>query len=188
MDTDSQILIDLRHGKLDTLYNNMYPGLLSYATHILGTEYAFLAEDCVQEAILQAYQQRASFESAFFFKAYLYTCIRNRAVSILRKSHAQETYLAEQDEAGTDLVNDFIREEVLNQLYNAIRELPAEHRRLFELSYEQGLKNAEVAAILQVSESTVTRRKAQTVELLRAALRRNGCYDLLLLLGYLLGE
>ena len=136
MDTDSQILIDLRHGKLDTLYNNMYPGLLSYATHILGTEYAFLAEDCVQEAILQAYQQRASFESAFFFKAYLYTCIRNRAVSILRKSHAQETYLAEQDEAGTDLVNDFIREEVLNQLYNAIRELPAEHRRLFELSYE----------------------------------------------------
>ena len=47
MDTDSQILIDLRHGKLDTLYNNMYPGLLSYATHILGTEYAFLAEDCV---------------------------------------------------------------------------------------------------------------------------------------------
>ena len=124
---------------------------------VQGTEYAFLAEDCVQEAILQAYQQRASFESAFFFKAYLYTCIRNRAVSILRKSHAQETYLAEQDEAGTDLVNDFIREEVLNQLYNAIRELPAEHRRLFELSYEQGLKNAEVAAILQVSESTVSR-------------------------------
>ena len=109
-------------------------------------------------------------------------------MSILRKSHAQETYLAEQDEAGTDLVNDFIREEVLNQLYNATRELPAEHRRLFELSYEQGLKNAEVAAILQVSESTVTKRKAQTVELLRAALRRNGCYDLLLLLGYLLGE
>ena len=172
MDTDSQILIDLRHGKLDTLYNNMYPGLLSYATHILGTEYAFLAEDCVQEAILQAYQQRASFESAFFFKAYLYTCIRNRAVSILRKSHAQETYLAEQDEAGTDLVNDFIREEVLNQLYNAIRELPAEHRRLFELSYEQGLKNAEIAALLHVSESAVKKQKASMIQQLRDDLLR----------------
>lgn len=112
----------------------------------------------------------------------------HRAISILRKSRAQENYLAEQDDADVDLVNDFIREEVLNQLYNAISELPAEHRRLFELSYERGLKNAEVAAVLHVSESTVTKRKAQTIELLRAALRRNGCYDLLLLLSFLLGE
>lgn len=188
MATDDQILTDLRRGKLDTLYNKMYPGLLAYASHLLGAEYAFLAEDCVQEAILRAYEQRGAFESVFFFKAYLYTCIRNRAVSILRRSRAQENYLAEQNDADADLVNDFIREEVLNQLYNAIRELPAEHRRLFELSYEQGLKNAEVAALLRVSESTVTKRKAQTIELLRAALRRNGYYDVLLLLSYLLGE
>lgn len=188
MATDDQILTDLRRGKLDTLYNKMYPGLLAYASHLLGAEYAFLAEDCVQEAILRAYEQRGAFESVFFFKAYLYTCIRNRAVSILRRSRAQENYLAEQNDADADLVNDFIREEVLNQLYNAIRELSAEHRRLFELSYEQGLKNAEVAALLRVSESTVTKRKAQTIELLRAALRRNGYYDVLLLLSYLLGE
>ena len=189
MPADDQILTDLQKGKLDTLYNKMYPGLLSYAAHFLGAEYAFLAEDCVQDAILQSYQQRNDFESVFFFKAYLYTCIRNKVVSVLRKSRAREAYVAEQDEdTDTDLVNGFIREEIINQLYNAIRELPAVNRQLFELSYEQGLKNAEVAALLQVSESTVTKRKAQTIELLREALRRNGYFELLLLLEYLVRE
>lgn len=180
MTENEKILTDFREGKLDTLYNKVYPGLLTYASRVLGTDYAFLAEDCVQDAILQGYQQRHTFRSQFLFKAFLYTCIRNKAISILRKSQAQENYISEQKDNETDFINGIIEQEVMTSLYSAIDTLPENYRKLFELSFEQGLKNAEVAAILNVSESTIVKHKAQLIELLRQALRNDGCYDLVL--------
>ena len=52
-------------------------------------------------------------------------------------------------------------------LWNAIGQLPKKFQELFELSFEQGMKNAEIANLLNISESAVKKRKAQFITLLR---------------------
>lgn len=178
-----QIFDDFREGHIESFYETMYPELLVYVSRILGEDFSFLAEDCVQDAVMKAYNQRHSFPSPLQWKVYLYTCVRNGALSILRKGKAHDNYIGNQNEdEGISL--DIIEQETLTLLYNAINQLPEELRQLFELSFEQGLKNAEVAAMLNVAEITVKKRKARLISMLRTSLR--GKMDeamLLVLLG-----
>ena len=61
--------------------------------------------------------------------------------------------------------------------------LPEMYRELFRLSFEQGLKNAEIAELLCVSEITVKKRKARMLEKIRRLLGRDiDNYMMLLLL------
>lgn len=58
-------------------------------------------------------------------------------------------------------------------LYAAIEELPEEYRQIFDLSFEQGLRNPEVAKLLDVAEITVKKRKARMIDLLRKRLGKS---------------
>lgn len=48
---DEKIFTDFQRGKIEPLYQNMYGDLLLYASRRLGGDVAFMAEDCVQDAI-----------------------------------------------------------------------------------------------------------------------------------------
>lgn len=96
------IFTEFKKGELLPFYQNMYPELLAYATRLLGVEFAFQAEDCVQDAIFKAYQQTKTFTSPLQWKIFLYTCLRNEAISVLRKGKAQRNYLSQTEVDGTE--------------------------------------------------------------------------------------
>ena len=50
-----QLLSEFKSGNIGTFYNELYAKLLVYASRHLGPDYAFLAEDCVQDAVYKAY-------------------------------------------------------------------------------------------------------------------------------------
>lgn len=85
MTTPEHVLAEFKSGKLETFYKNTYGQLLLYASRYLGNDYSFLAEDCVQDAIYKAYQQRETFSSVSTFKSFLYSCIRNAAIVFYAK-------------------------------------------------------------------------------------------------------
>ena len=166
---NEQIYQAFLHGDLVPLYKEVYPHMLLYAARLLGESYSFLAEDCVQEAIYQTYCHRHQLATSGAFRTYLYSCSYNGAISILRRRASQSQYLAAQ--SGTGQADEFlctmIEQETLDLLYRAIDELPERYRTLFKLSFEQGLKNAEVAHLLHISESAVKKQKSQFIRLLR---------------------
>lgn len=182
--TEEEILIDFKAGKIDGLYKSMYSNLILYASRQLGYELGFMAEDCVQEAIYKTYQSRDMLRSPFAFKSYLYSCIHNQTVSILRKQSAQENYLSSSEEE-EDFQNSYIEQETLDLLFRAIDNLPLKYKMLFDLSFEQGLKNAEVAKILSVSESAVKKQKAFLIQRLRDELKKTTDKDFMRLLLFL---
>ena len=172
MDRREHLFSDFVAGHIDTLYQCLYPQLLTYTLRRLGSDFAFLAEDCVQNSIFKAYQQRTQFRSELSLKAFLYTCIHNEVVSILRKQYAQNNYYETlQEEDPTDFENSLIEQETLRLLHEAMDSLPQKYRTLFHLSYEKRMKNAEIAAELGVSESAVKKQKAQFIELMRQQLQ-----------------
>lgn len=184
MASSEHILSEFKSGNIEAFYKELYAKFLVYASRHLGNDYAFLAEDCVQDAIYKAYEQRNSFHSILTFKAFLYSCIRNAAIDILRKNHAQHNYLSRQEEE-TEFLNSLIEQETLNLLYDSIKQLPEKYRRIFELNFQQGLKNAEIAQQLGITESAIKKQKAQMLELLRKEFKKktgDDCIALMILL------
>lgn len=164
-------------GKMTPFYDRYYPRLLMYARRVLGSELEWMAEDCVQDAVIDAFQKRDTFTDASQWHAHMLACIRNRSVSALRRLSARRNYeeASESDSSRheADMTRALIENETLDALYAAIESLPAEYRTLLRMSFEEGLKNAEIAARLGVAEITVKKRKARMLEMLRAALGGN---------------
>jgi RNA polymerase sigma factor (sigma-70 family) len=172
----NEIFEDFKRGDMNSFYKVMYPELLAFAVNFIGKDYQYLAEDCVQDSVFKTYvaQQRTPFESCLHWKNYLYICIRNEVISILRKDKAMNKYLANRD---TDqfVTIQFIEQETRTLLYNAVESLPDKYREIFKLSFDEGLKNKEIAELLKVKDITVKKRKAAMLKLLRKKL--NGTMD-----------
>lgn len=178
MKEKEQIFQEFKSGKIDRFYHKVYPQLMLYAVRHLGENYSFLAEDCIQDAIYEVYLRRNSFSSAAPFLSYLYASIYNASVSIIRHQTAKDNYLSTCiDSEDTNFINSLIEQETLDMLYQAINELPEKYRCLFELSFEQGLKNAEIAKILNITESGVKKRKSLFLEMMRQKMKEKNEKD-----------
>lgn len=134
-----------------------------------------MAEDCVQDSILKAYLCRDEMESATQWRSWLFVTIRNRAVDMLRKAGNADLYIEEtksESQIQEDISLALVEQETLDTIYATVASLPEIYRRIFELSFEQGMRNAEIAELLSVAEITVKKRKARLIEILRARLGR----------------
>ena len=141
--------------------------MLTYAVRCLGETYGYLAEDCVQESIFKAYNHSSEFLTANQLKNYLYICIHNDAVSVLRKHYSRQNYLREQVDIEEHVNRAINEQDTIDLLYDAISRLPDDLHTVFTLSFEQGLKNAEVGQRMGISESAVKKKKAKMIQLLR---------------------
>ena len=181
MAREEKVYTDFKNGQIDTLYAELYAPLMNYAARFLTNDYAMMAEDCVQEAIIKAYQTRDTFTSSYQLKSYLFTCIHNNCVSVLRKASSRQNYvLMPKEEIEQEFSASMIEQETIDLLHAAIRELPEKYQQLFELNYEQGLKNEEVARLLEISINGFNKRKAKMISLLREKFRDNELMQILI--------
>ena len=65
-------------------------------------------------------------------------------------------------------------------LQAAIRELPEKYQQVFDLSFEQGLKNEEAAQLLNISINGFNKRKAKMISLLRDKFKENNLMQILI--------
>lgn len=167
--TSDDIFHSFVAGKMAPFYERYFPGMVMYASRLLGHELDWMADDCVQDAVLDSFQKRHSFDTAEQWRAHILACIRNKAVSALRKLSAMRNYTESknEDDHEADATLALIEHETLDTLYAAIKKLPPDYRQLLKLSFEDGLKNAEIAAVLGVAEITVKKRKVKLLEMLR---------------------
>ncbi len=156
-------------GDVAPFYDNLYPGLLVYASRQLGDELSYLAEDCVQDAVMTSYTERKRLESSFAWYAYILKCIFNGALQLIRKHNSRNNYLGAEpvDVVTPDLDVEMLEQETLDMLDAAIRSLPLKYQELLRMSYHDGLKNAEIAERLGVAEITVKKQKARLLAMLR---------------------
>lgn len=170
MQIKAHILQDFKAGQIDEFYTEVYPSLLLYAARNLGDDFIFLGEDCVQDAIFEAYGRREKFHSPEQFKSFLYKCVYNNTVTIRRKNKSKDNYLAQPRNVSYNLQNAILEQETLDRLYEAIDRLPEDLAKVLELSFVQGLKNAEIAQRMNISESAVKKKKARMLGMLRETL------------------
>ena len=93
-------------------------------------------------------------------------------MSLFRKADIHARYMERRPEPDDDTFFDnMVLQETLDRIYEAVDRLPERLRSVFDMSFEQGLKNTEIAQQLSLSPETIKKRKASLLEMLRNALR-----------------
>jgi RNA polymerase sigma-70 factor (ECF subfamily) len=132
-----------------------------------------LAEEIVQEVMLELWRRRESLEVEQSFRAYLVRSTRNRALNDIRHERvvAREAATAAIDPPSAPSAEEEILGAELEQAVRAaIEGLPENCREVFRLSREQGFRYTEIAAALEISVKTVEKRMGQALSELRDSL------------------
>ncbi len=134
------------------------------------------AEDLFQQTWLQIIQKIRWYDSSRSFAAWMFAVARNLAIDHLRRQ--RESSLDAPDDSGRPAIDSVASEtaDAFQQLLQyergvvlaaAISQLPAIHREILTLRFEENMKLEEIAAIAGIPLSTVKSRLARALENLR---------------------
>ena len=134
------------------------------------------AEDITQEVFISVYEKLYQFDTSKRFSPWLYRIATNASISALRRKkkvvmlNFDETYAQSPDPAPNEFDPEYAyeRQELREEILQAIAELPESYRVVIALRYQSDLNNQEIAEILGVSKENVEVK----VHRARKALRR----------------
>jgi RNA polymerase sigma-70 factor (ECF subfamily) len=177
--SDEQIIPAIRKGDhyaFDQLFHKYGPSLFSFVVSVLKDE--FDAEEVVQDIFLKIWEKRKDLDSSLSFKSYLFTIASNTTKNRYRKKLQAEKYKQNVAlELNINQTSDFDAIEyrnLLDYIDKIIEKLPPSRREIFILSKKDGLKNNEIAKLLNISEQTVKNQLVSAMKFLRTESARDG--------------
>lgn len=147
--------IDKKPCTIEALYKRFYAMLHVYT--LRRTNCRQTAEDIVQQVFLTIMEKGIALEAIENRKAYLLTLVRNELINYLRRENLQKQMMTEVMWRNQDIrTHDALLEkEYRKTLQAAIKRLPVQRRKVYQLSFELGMKNDEIAEEMNISPLTV---------------------------------
>lgn len=144
------------------------PNMRAFAISLCGNRDR--ADDLVQEALVKAWKHLDSFEVGTNLKAWLFTILRNAYFSELRKTKREVADSEGQIAARVAVPAEQLAHLELNDLNNALAELPVDQREALILVGAEGFSYEDAASIsgcaVGTVKSRVNRARAKLAELL----------------------
>lgn len=166
----------------EQLFKAHYKALHAYANMLLKD--INTAEEVVQSMFLRLWEKRDLLEVQTSVKAYLYKCVYNDSLNLLKHEHVKSKYqdftvhtMNTHHEAASNKVE---LSELQTALKLALEALPEQCRIIFQMSRFEELKYKEIAERLGISVKTVENQMGKALKILRLKLSD---FLLLLLLG-----
>lgn len=151
----------------DRLYAATYQRIYRTLVAMLGDRAA--AEDCTQDAFLQAFKAWPGWKQDAPAEAWLYRIAINTAISYKRKQRLREVGELVR-RLGRPVEHDPQDQAVEGVVVQEIRRLPLKQAAVLVLRHLHGYTNREIAAILGVPESTIATRLMEAKRTLRKRL------------------
>lgn len=150
----------------------LIPHLRAFARTLTGDPTS--ADDLAQEAMMKAWDARASYQMGTNMKAWTFMILRNQFYSEKRRSWRQTQLDQEAAERTLIAVDDPEAPVALDELRQALRTLPEEQREALILVGAGGFAYEEAAEICQCAVGTVKSRVSRARKALQATLERGG--------------
>lgn len=146
------------------------------------------ARDLTAEAFIQVWQQNQNFKDLNAVEAFLHVTVRNKCFNLLKhqqmKAGRRDELLRQlQVREQGDFFEELLQLQLVGRIYAEVNKLPPRMKEIFLLSYRDGLKPAEIAALLQIKPQTVTNQRITAVKLLQLVLGKDFMLSAMLLLG-----
>jgi RNA polymerase sigma-70 factor (ECF subfamily) len=152
---------------------------------LFGTAYLMirdrgLAEDVVQEALIQIWKHLPSFHLKSSIKTWMVRIVINEVKQRFRKKTLPVVSLEEAIEAPSErdeVESILIRDEERQGLRQAIVKLPSEQREAIVLRYFSNLSVPEIVATTNQPEGTIKSRISRALERLNETLNHDGVWE-----------
>ena len=171
---DRDLLERLRQGDsaaFDAIFRTWYGPLVGTAERMLRDR--AVAEELVQDVMLELWRRRESLAADGSAQAYLFQATRNRVLNHLRHVKIEQRSEPEVrgDVPSSPHADAAVGEEELDvAVQRAVQSLPDRCREVFELSRVHGLKYAEIAEMLGVTVKAVEAQMGKAMRTLRERL------------------
>ncbi|WCN39648.1 RNA polymerase sigma factor [Aneurinibacillus uraniidurans] len=163
LEAERHLLDEIRRGNKGAFQNLVSPLIAkSYrsALAILGSTQ--LAEEAVQNSLIESYSTIMSGKEIFNFRGWFSRVIAHRSLDIARKEKNYKNNVdigeIELEDASASPVENVLRKEQSKQIIEAIMNLELQQRIVVGLYYFQELKIEEIATMLAIKEGTVKSR------------------------------
>lgn len=171
---DRELLARLQRGDegaFDAVFRTWYPVLVRVAAAMLHDQDA--AEEVAQDVMHELWRRAHVMEAEMSIRAYLLRSVRNRALNHVRHQRVRRETRGDVEALYNEPVasdQPLIAGELIEATRKAVAELPPRCREVFELSRVDGLRYAEIAAALGISERTVEAQMGKALKVLRERL------------------
>ena len=132
-----------------------------------------VAEEIVQDVLLELWRRREALVSSSSPQAYLFQSTRNRSLNHVRHERVvkQGEPFARRPETTEPTAHaHMVEDEMQAAVRQAVAGLPERCREVFELSRVHGLKYTEIAETLEISVKTVEAQMGKALRILRDVL------------------
>lgn len=130
------------------------------------------AEESIEQLFVNLWHKKAVFESDSHLRAFLYRSAYNSSLNTLRSNQRQaereNRYSLNTNFTEESYLNSLLRAELIGMIYREIEHLPEHYARVVKMSYQDGLKNEEIAKAMGLSEQTVKNYKTKGLILLKS--------------------
>jgi len=184
MRTDESLALGIQQGRADDmteLANRYYDPLLRYLYRMCGGKQA-LAEDLVQETFLRMMRGIIGYDAKRPFKPWLYSIATNIARNHFTRADTRYTHNPEED---ADFEDDnllpeesVLQSENVQQVFDALMQLPEQHRSVVVLFYYDNLPQKEISEILNIPVGTVKSRLYNGLKRLRSIIGEHEMKDM----------
>lgn len=140
----------------EKIYLNYYKKTLYFITGLVKSEDD--AKELTQEVFIKLWTNRETLDPERFVHSYMYTIARNAAFNFLKHKLVEINYMNEyaaqniETETSDEIL--FAKEMAL-LIEMSVGKMPAQRRKIYQMSRNEGLNNEEIATRLQISKKTV---------------------------------
>lgn len=181
---DTELVVKIRDNSdleaFKIIFERFNAPMINYAKNfVLDIEQA---KDITQDTFISFWENRKKIKSPEALKSFLFKSLKNNCLNCLKHNTIKEKHkdnvifeIKKLELQNSDSLNktflDFQDSELSKQLDNALKELPDDRRKIFEMSRFDGLKNKEIAEKLNLSVRTVDTQIYRALKQLKDCLK-----------------
>ena len=157
----------------EQLFHIYYPRLKKYAQTILKSNKE--ADDLVQDVFVQVWNKRNDLISEKHFASFLYTSVKNKCLSLLKRKVIEDKFVASQlNDTAEELYHlsfkseeyfSSMEERLVVELEKIIAKMPERCQQAFRLKWIDGKKNREIAKLMNISSTMVDKHLAKGLQI-----------------------
>ena len=157
----------------ELLFRKYYIRLSAFANKFLNDPEE--AKEIVQDVFAKIWEGRDEIDPEDSLKSYIFKITQNFSLNKLRRKKVESKYteiykLVYIEKTEFSAHESLLARELEENIANSIGKLPAECRKVFELSRLEGLKYREIADTLHISIKTVEAQMSKALRLIRIEL------------------
>jgi RNA polymerase sigma-70 factor (family 1) len=182
IDSDLTYLVKMGNKEaFRVLFERYAPKIYNFALSYLRNEQE--AEEMVQDVFLKIWEKREHLDKSKNIKSFIFKIAVNSIYDLIRRKNIEgafRDFIRDNHEEGLESTwHTVIFEEMLANINELVKEMPAQQQRIFRLSRIDGMPNDIIAEKLNLSKRTVENQLYRALAFLKKHFNRESVYAIL---------